>query len=214
MKKMTQRPLFALIPLTLCLWASHAQAGRPLAVDDASVSDKGTGLVEIWLNRDAQRSNTMNIAPSFSPIEGVEIGASYAKTRAIGKVEQTIEAKWRITPSQDNGCNIASTLGTAHEINVGSSPYLIGIVTCNSKNGSVHVNLTRRHDVTDGTYNSWGVAFERPMGSITPHIEVFGDQGQKATLQMGARTQIREGLQLDSTIGRDRQNRANVSPWA
>jgi hypothetical protein len=48
------------------------------------------------------------------------------------------------------------------------------------------------------------------MGSVTPHVEVFGDDGGKPTVQFGAKTEIAAGLQLDATVGRDRQNMANV----
>jgi hypothetical protein len=196
--------------LTLCLFNLPAQAGRPLAVDDANVNDKGAGHVEVWVARDSDKINTWNIAPAFAPVEGVEIGVSYAKARKSGTAEQAIQAKWRITPSQENGCNVASSLGTVHEKNVGNSPYLVGILTCNSAAGAIHVNVTRHNPKDEKSFNSWGVAFERQMGSITPHIETFADQGQKATLQMGAKTEIAPGLQLDATIGRERQNGANV----
>ena len=210
MKKFNPRPLFALIPLTHCLWASHANAGRPLAVDDANVNEKGAGHVEVWVARDSDKINTWNVAPAFAPVEGVEIGVSYAKARKHGNAEQAIQAKWRITPSQENGCNVASTLGTVHEKTVGSSPYLVGILTCNSALGAVHVNLTRHNPKNEKNYNSWGVAFEREMGGVTPHVEVFGDDTGKPTVQFGAKTEIAEGLQLDATVGRDRQNKANV----
>lgn len=200
----------SLMALTVCLFNLPAQAGRPLAVDDANVNDKGAGHVEIWVARDSDKINTWNVAPAFAPVEGVEVGVGYAKARKSGTAEQAIQAKWRITPSQENGCNVASTLGTVHEKNVGNSPFLVGILTCNSAAGAIHVNVTRHNPKDDKSFNSWGVAFERQMGSLTPHIEVFGDQGQKAALQMGAKTEIAPGLQLDGTIGRDRQNHANV----
>ena len=187
-----------------------AQAGYPLAIVEAKVIDKDAGHVEIWVARDSDKINTWNVAPAFAPVEGVEVGVSYAKARKFGTAEQAIQAKWRITPSQENGCNVASTLGTVHEKGVGNSPYLVGILTCNSAAGAIHVNVTRHNPKDEKSFNSWGVAFERQMGSITPHIEAFGDQGQKASVQMGAKTEIAQGLQLDATIGRDRQNRANV----
>lgn len=187
-----------------------AQAGYPLAIVEAKVIDKDAGHVEIWVARDSDKINTWNVASAFAPVEGVEVGVSYAKARKSGTAEQAIQAKWRITPSQENGCNVASTLGTVHEKGVGNSPYLVGILTCNSAAGAIHVNVTRHNPKDEKSFNSWGVAFERQMGSITPHIEAFGDQGQKASVQMGAKTEIAQGLQLDATIGRDRQNRANV----
>lgn len=108
---MAQKSLFLLLPLALSFWGTHAHAGRPLAVDDANVNDKGAGHVEVWVARDSDKINTWNLAPAFAPIEGVEIGVSYAKARKTGTSEQAIQAKWRITPSQENGCNVASTLG-------------------------------------------------------------------------------------------------------
>jgi hypothetical protein len=200
----------SLMALTLCLINVPVQAGRPLSVDDANVNDKGAGHIEVWVARDNDKNNTWNVAPAFAPVEGVEIGVSYAKARKSGTAEQAIQAKWRITPSQENGCNVASTLGTVHEKNIGSSPYLVGFLTCNSATGAIHINLTRHNPKYEKSFNSWGVAFERQMGSITPHIETFADQGQKANLQVGAKSEIAQGLQLDATIGRDRQNRANI----
>ena len=210
MKKMTLSRRLSWIPFTVCLWASHANAGRPLAVDDANVNDQGAGHVEFWVARDSNKMDTWNLAPAFAPVAGVEIGVSYAKARKNGSAEQAIQAKWRITPSQENGCNVASTLGSVHEKTVGSSPYWVGILTCNSALGSVHVNLTHHNPKDEKNYNSWGVAFERAVGSVTPHMEVFGDDGGKPTVQFGAKTDIAPRLQLDATVGRDRQNMANV----
>jgi hypothetical protein len=210
MNTLSPRPLLALITLTLGLWANPAHAGRPLAVDDANVNEKGAGHVEIWVARDSHKVDTWNLAPAFAPVDGVEIGVAYAKARKNGQAEQAIQAKWRITPSQENGCNVASTLGTVHEKTVGSSPYWVGILTCNSALGAVHVNLTGHQPKGEKNYNSWGVAFERAMGSVTPHLEIFGDDGSRPTLQFGAKTEIKGGLQLDATLGRDHQNKANV----
>jgi hypothetical protein len=210
MKKHTHRPRLALLPLALCLWATSAHAGRPLAVDDANVNEKGAGQVEVWVARGGDKVDTWNLAPAFAPVEGVEIGVSYAKPRKNGNAQQAIQAKWRITPSQDNGCNVASTLGTVHEQSVGNSPYLVGIVTCNMGGSSVHVNLTHTSPKGEPNFSSWGVALERPMGSVTPHIEVFGDEGGLPTLQLGVKTEIAPGLQLDASFGRDQQYKANV----
>lgn len=207
---MKNKHLFALIPLALSFLGTDAHAGRPLAVDDANVNEKGAGHVEVWVARDSDKINTWNVAPAFAPIEGVEIGVSYAKARQHGNAEQAIQAKWRITPSQENGCNVATTLGSVHENTIGSSPYLVGIMTCNTALGAVHINLARHNPKGEKNYSSWGVAIERPMGNFTPHIETFGDQGTKPTVQMGIKTEIAEGLQLDATVGRDRQNSADV----
>jgi hypothetical protein len=70
-------------------------------VDDANVNEKGAGHVEVWVARDSDKVDTWNVAPAFAPVDGVEIGVGYAKARKNGNAQQAIQAKWRITPSQD-----------------------------------------------------------------------------------------------------------------
>lgn len=200
----------AFLALTLLLPFSAAHAGRPLAVDDANVNEKGAGHVEFWVAGEGGKMDTWTVAPAFAPVEDVELGVSYEKARKNGPAVQALQAKWRITPSQENGCNVASTLGVAHEKSIGSSPYIVGIVTCNTALGAVHVNLTRHNPKSDPAYTSWGVALERSMGAITPHIEVFGDDTGKPTFQIGAKTDVADGIQLDATVGRHEQNRSTV----
>jgi len=198
------------IAWALLLPLSAAHAGRPLAVDDANVNEKGAGHVEVWVAGEGGKMDTWTVAPAFAPVDDVELGVSYEKARKNGPVVQAIQAKWRITPSQEKGCNVASTLGVAHENGKGSSPYIVGIMTCNTALGAVHLNLTRHNPKSDPAYTSWGVAFERPVGAITPHIEVFGDDTGKPTLQIGAKTDVTDGIQLDATVGRNYDRSATV----
>jgi cytosine/creatinine deaminase len=51
----------AVLAITLSL-ALVARAGRPLAVDDANVNDKGAGHVEAWVARDTSKSNVETLA--------------------------------------------------------------------------------------------------------------------------------------------------------
>jgi hypothetical protein len=157
MKKRIPHAVLTLMTSGFVLWTSQAHAGRPMAVDDANVNEKGAGHVEVWVARDSQQIDTWNLAPAFAPIVDLEIGVSHAKARKNGPAEQAIQAKWRITPSQENGCNVASTLGSVHEKSVGSSPYLVGILSCNWALGSAHVNLTRHHpkDEKNTTAGAW-----------------------------------------------------------
>ncbi len=64
----------SLLAFRLCLLGTHAQAGRPLAVDDANVNEKGAGHVEVWVARDGEKNDIWNVAPAFAPVEGVEVG--------------------------------------------------------------------------------------------------------------------------------------------
>ena len=50
--------------------------------------------------------------------------------------------------------------------------------------------------------NTWRVAAEMPFGDVTGHVETFGAEGAKPSVQAGARTQITKTIKLDGSIGR------------
>ncbi|TAG82009.1 MAG: hypothetical protein EAZ24_03950, partial [Burkholderiales bacterium] len=61
------------------------------------------------------------------------------------------------------------------------------------------------------TVGTWGVALEHGFGAVAAHAEAFGERGSKATVQIGARSEIAPKLQLDGTIGtRDRRTLYSV----
>ena len=41
-----------------------------------------------------------------------------------------------------------------------------------------------------------------PFGDVTGHVETFGAEGAKPSVQAGARTQITKTIKLDGSIGR------------
>ena len=62
--------------LILVAMLSNAQAGRPLASDDASTADAGTCQVEAWTERaGSDRAHVLSTACGVAP--GVEIGADF-----------------------------------------------------------------------------------------------------------------------------------------
>lgn len=130
------------IALTLALLAATpALAGRPLTVDDASVNDAGNGHVEAWYARQPGRLHTWTVAPAYAPIDGLELGVSFTRDRTSPQSSEAVQAKWRITPVQDNGCNAGAVLGVAHASGAGRTPYINGLFTCNSGWGATHFNL-------------------------------------------------------------------------
>jgi hypothetical protein len=197
-------------PATLALVAAsllsmgNAWAGRPLTIDDAGVNDKGAGHVEAWVAREPGKVNTMNLAPAYSFFENVEFGALLSRDTTDSVNVTGLQAKWRITPSQEKGCNFAAILGTVHvSQNGGNGNFLTGVASCNgTAAGNVHLNLGMVKAQNDSAKARWGVALEREMGGLTPHIELFGVENDKPTLQIGARKQLNKALQLDGTIGR------------
>lgn len=194
-----------LLAASLGLMLSSAWAGRPLVVDDASVNDKGKGHVEFWrTHADGVRLTTW--APAFAPLDGLELGGLLSRESQTRLKVSAVQLKWRITPGQDSGCNVAAVLGTSRAALLGthvSAPYVTGLGTCNvGPLGSLHANLGWAKPKDNNSTRSWGVAYERGFGSVTPHIEWVGSQGVKPTVNLGLRGLIIDNLQLDGSVGR------------
>ncbi len=192
-----------LLALTLTFLAvTPALAGRPLTVDDASVNDTGNGQVEAWYARQPGRVHSWTVAPAYAPIDGLELGVSFTRDRTTPQSSEAVQAKWRITPVQDSGCNAGAVLGVAHARGAGRTPYVNGLFTCNSAWGATHFNLGANRASGSPTLGTWGIAHEHEFGTVTAHVEAFGQRLSKPTVQVGARFDIAKGLQLDGTLGR------------
>ncbi|MDP1742286.1 MAG: hypothetical protein Q8K71_00870 [Polaromonas sp.] len=205
MKTPSTAPLLPRLLLAASLLAcGFANAGRPLTVDDANTDDAGSGHVEGWYARQPGRANTFTVAPAYAPIDGLELGASVTRDRTAASTSQSLQAKWRITPSLDNGCNPAAVLGASQTRGQsGTTPYLNGLLTCNSALGSTHVNLGAQRASGGPGVGTWGLAHEREWGPVTVHAEAFGQRLAKPTFQIGARKDLSPSLQLDATLGRN-----------
>lgn len=185
------------------LACGFANAGRPLTVDDANTDDAGSGHVEAWYARQPGKANTWTVAPAYSPMDGLELGASVTRDRTAASTSQSLQAKWRITPSQESGCNSAAVLGASQTRGQsGSTPYFNGLLTCNSALGSTHFNLGAQRAPGGPGVGTWGLAHEREWGPVTVHAEAFGQRLAKPTFQVGARKDLSSQLQLDATVGR------------
>lgn len=197
---------FSQITAAVLMLASTATwAGRPLTVDDANTNDKGAGHVETWYSRFPGDVRVLNLAPAFAPIEGLEIGGLLSKETRSSVNQTAIQAKWRITPTKDKGCNSAAVVGASHTSQGGGNgTYLNGIYSCNGNSfGNVHLNVGVTHASGDSAKLTWGAALEHDLGTVTPHVEFFGAQGSKPTFQIGARSQLSKTIQLDGTLGRN-----------
>lgn len=191
-----------LILAAAALSSITALAGRPLAVDDANVDDAGHGHVEAWAAR-APGSAAYHLAPAYSPIDGLELAALLARDTRAATTLSGLQAKWRITPSRENGCNAGATLGWLHESGAPHTASLTGLFTCHlAQRGSVHLNLGVSKAGGTPSSLAWGVAYERQFKGVTPNIEWFGGQGSKPTVQAGLRGNIARNLQLDGSVGR------------
>ena len=97
----------------LCLaWPAHA--GRPLSVDDAGVDEVGHGHVEVWWEGQRGQPGTVYMAPAFTPMAGLELGAVLARDRNERHTLQGVQAKWLWSPAQEQGCNAGNSAGVVH----------------------------------------------------------------------------------------------------
>lgn len=193
-----------LTAITAKFFTSAAYAGRPLTVDDAGTGEKGHGHVEMWAAREAGKTDTLNLSPAFVLYDGFEIAGAIARERKSNLTALALQAKWVVTESQENGCNVGIVAGAAKVRNTDErATYVNGLVTCNAKDvGSVHFNLGGEKPRGSTSIRTWGVAVEKEVGPVTPHLEWFGAKGEKPTVQVGMRTELVKSLQLDGTVGR------------
>ena len=197
----------ALVALS-ALCSLPAGAGRPLTVDDADTDAAGHGHLEAWAAR-APGARQYNLAPAYAPTDGVELGALLARDSAASMTLSGLQAKWRITPKQENGCNAGAVLGWSRATGTPDAVSLNGLLSCHhARRGSVHTNLGATKAGSTAASVNWGVAYERDLKHMTPSIEWFGNQGAKPTLQVGLRGNIASSLQLDGSVGR--RNRSTL----
>ena len=203
-------PITSSFLLFIALLASMPSfAGRPLTVDDARVNDAGDGHVEAWWTRSPNGVRSWTVAPAYAPVENIELGAGIAREQFTGIQTQNIQAKFRITPTQENGCNFGAVLGSARVEGDSFKPYVNGLFSCNSSTlGSFHTNVGALDVSSSQRVRTWGVAWERAYGEVTVHIEKFGMKNEKSTIATGLRFDVMEDLQLDTSVGR--ANKQNI----
>jgi len=181
----------------------EVHAGRPLTVDDANVNEVGEGQVEGWLTRSPNGSRSWTIAPAYAPIKNVELGAGFSREQKTGLESVNVQAKFRVTESQEKGCNFGAVIGTARTDGESSNEYVNALFTCNHPTlGSLHTNLGALGFSKSQRIGTWGLAWERSYGELTAHVEVYGQQQDTPTWATGLRRNIMPKLQLDVSVGR------------
>lgn len=195
------RKVFLFLVAFVCIF--EAQAGRPLTVDDANVNDVGEGQVEGWWTRSPNGSRSWTVAPAYAPIKNVELGAGVSRDQKTGLESVNVQAKFRITESQEKGCNFGAVVGTARTDGESSKEYVNGLFTCNHPTlGSLHTNLGALDFSKSQRIGTWGLAWERAYGEVTAHVEVYGQRQETPTWATGLRMNILPKLQIDASVGR------------
>ena len=146
--------------------------------------------------------NAWTVAPAYGLMEGVEIAALLTRDATSNVNTTSLQAKFRLTPSRKDGCNMGAVIGAAQP-NDGSdsTPYVYGILSCNMDAGSLHLNLGAHRPPDGPTLNTWGLAWEREVGAMTAHVEYFGQEQASPTFQLGLRTELFKNVQIDGTLG-------------
>ena len=185
------------------VWGETCLAGRPLSVDDANVNDVGAGHVEMWYARQPGYTNVWTVAPAYGIAKGIEIGVAVARDATNDSSTNSLQAKFRLTPSLEKGCNVGATVGASQANNgVENTPFFNGLLSCNGGFGSVHLNLGSNSPPKGPSLGTWGLALERELGSFTVHGETFGQENGSPTVQLGLRTELVKNVQIDGTAGR------------
>ena len=193
----------ALLCLVAMLWAQPCLAGRPLAVDDANVDDVGAGHVEMWYALQPGYTNVWTVSPAYGIARGIEIDLLVARDATNDTSTNTLQAKFRFTPTLKDGCNVGASVGASQANNgVENTPFFNGLLSCNGGVGSVHLNLGSNSPPKGPSLGTWGLAVERELGAFTLHAETFGQENGSPTVQLGLRTELVKNVQIDGTAGR------------
>jgi hypothetical protein len=185
--------------------ADHAQAGRPRTVDDAGVDDAGTGHIDAWYARQPGGVRGWTVAPAYSPAAGIELSASRSRDSRQHTHSTALQGKFLLNPSRDSGCNLGASVAVSQTTGTaGTTPALNGLLSCNHESGAFHVNAGALRNPGGPSLRTWGLAFERELGRFTAHAEWFGQKQSAPVFQLGLRTEVAPGWQLDGSIGRTR----------
>jgi hypothetical protein len=189
--------------LATSLLCVSAQAGRPLTVDDANVNDTGVAHVETFWSRAADGSRTFTVAPTYSPLPGLDLIAVDTRTLAGGAHSQTFQAKMQVTSPKDNSCHFAWVVGTTQwQKGEGQKSFVSANTSCDMGVGALHASVVSSRDAVGRDTPSMGVAWEQSFGAWTGHIESVAQRATKPMVGIGARTEVRPGFQVDGTWGR------------
>jgi hypothetical protein len=187
--------------LLILTWG-HVHAGRPLSVEDANVNEPGEGHVETWWAHNSAGPRAWTVAPAWSPADGVELAAAFSRESHSQLSTTAVQVKFRLTASQEQGCNWGALLGLSQTGSEKSRPYANGLLTCHHPLwGSLHANLGSAQDQAGSYVTTRGLAWERSLGSVTLHLESFGQQNSKPARAIGLRHDVLPQLQIDASLG-------------
>lgn len=172
-------------------------------MDDAGVAEPAGGQLEAWWEGARGARGSAYLAPAYAPWQGIELGGVLARDRDGHATLHGLQAKWLWSPSRDEGCNAASSVGVVHTRHTTHNTLALTLIgTCATPWGALHANLGALRMPERHWAPAWGFAVERAFGPVTVHAEAFGQRGSAPTFQTGARWEWAPQWQVDGSIGR------------
>lgn len=200
--------------LGLCV---SAQAGRPLATDDAGTIGLGHCEIESYAGHasahDAPSLGRLSAQLGCGVFDGTQLALDAVRDRSDGQSLHALNllGKTRLFQVADDGPGFALAYGLAWQRSTGrswqhESTMLNGIVSWPvSANLTLHANLGWSHSASARTdTSSWALALEHSAGhGIDVMTELFDDdRSHQPWLQAGIRwTAVPDKLFLDASYG-------------
>ena len=188
-------------------FTAPAWAGRPLNVDDANVNNAGEGQLETWYAREPGGSSVWNISPAYTPLPGLELGATATRDRTLRINIFSLQAKLQLSKPLEAGCHYAGVVGVLRpDGQSGGAPYGTAIMTCAMAPGALHLNLGASRAPGESAAAAFGVAWEQDLKVAIGHVEMLAEQRTKPAFNVGLRRDVAKDVQIDGSVGRsDRQ---------
>lgn len=205
------RAVFLFAAAWAVLGASVAQAGRPLATDDAGIVDVGACQLELW-GEFARDSRSLWINPGCNPFGQTEFSLGGARVHPddgarfhvlSGQVKHALREMTAIQTGFAvalGGERVRTERAHAVQVNGIASVPLVG------QSRVVHLNLGARHEREPGqarTRAIWGAALDvAATETVRVALESFGASGERANWQLGVRhALVADRVQLDASVG-------------
>jgi hypothetical protein len=216
---------------TLCLTAMVANAGRPLATDDAATAGDGNCQIEVWRERSPQlRANV--VAPACGLSASSEIGAEVVRGTIYGEPIRLAGLAWKWVPEQARiplhgtalqmGLKLAGGWAKDQQRgwNTNTTDVLLLASLPISDTLATHANLGYQRDKS---LNAGATLINVALtGSVNEHIDLFAETmwnsrrelfGERIYSAGGRWWLIKDTLGLDVTASRTSGARATTT-WS
>lgn len=197
-----------------------AHAGRPMVVDDATLTNPYSCQIETWSQKNADSKEYWLLpACNFTGNFELAFGGGRINTDTSHDAYATVQGKTLFKPLTSNDWGMGLSFGTQINTTQNSHPdwfanvpisvsFMNDQLLIHSNLGWSKENLSKRNLMT------WGIGSEiSPWQPVTFTAEIYGNQHDKPFYQLGLKHMlIKDRLQIDATYG-DHFNTAGDSSF-